>query len=159
MQGLIELVFGTYPSWSHLIVRLMLGAIFFAHGAQEVFGWFGGHGLTKTIAGFRQMNIPAAATVTAACIECFGGLAMIVGFLARPVALGLIVVMIVAIKKVHAPNGFFLNWSLTQGKGHGFEFNLALIAMALSIVIGGAGVLSIDWLIAPLGGVDGGAAR
>jgi len=137
-----ELVFGTYPSWSHLVVRLMLGAIFFAHGAQKVFGWFGGPGLTKTIAGFRQMNIPAAATVTAACIECFGGLAMLV-----------------AIKKVHARHGFFLNWSLAQDKGHGFEFNLALIAMALSIVIGGAGVLSIDWLIAPLGGVDGGAAR
>ncbi len=154
-----ELVFGTYPSWSHLVVRLMLGAIFFAHGAQKVFGWFGGPGLTKTIAGFRQMNIPAAATVTAACIECFGGLAMIVGFLARPVALGLIVVMLVAIKKVHARHGFFLNWSLAQDKGHGFEFNLALIAMALSIVIGGAGVLSIDWLIAPLGGLDGGAAR
>src|SRR2546426_11834783 len=118
-----------------------------------------GRGLSQTIAGFRQMNIPAAATVTAACIECFGGLAMIVGFLARPVALGLIVVMLVAIKKVHARHGFFLNWSLAQGKGHGFEVNLALIAMALSIVIGGAGVLSIDWLIAPLGGVGGGAAR
>src|SRR2546426_7264039 len=56
-----------------------------------------GRGLSQTIAGFRQMNIPAAATVTAACIECFGGLAMIVGFLTRPVALGLIVVMLVEI--------------------------------------------------------------
>lgn len=159
MQELIDLVFGTYPSWSHLVVRLMLGVIFFAHGAQKVFGWFGGPGLTQTIAGFRQMKIPPAATVTAACIECFGGLAMIVGFLTRPVALGLIAVMLVAITKVHAPHGFFLNWSLAQGKGHGFEFNLALIAMALSIVIGGAGVLSIDWLLVPLGGGDGGAAR
>ena len=159
MQGLIDLVFGTYPSWSHLVVRLILGVIFFAHGAQKVFGWFGGRGVAQTIAGFRQMNIPPAATVTAACIECFGGLAMIIGLLARPVALALIAVMLVAIKKVHARHGFFLNWSLAQDKGHGFEFNLALIAMALSIVIGGAGVLSIDWLIAPLGGLDGGAAR
>ena len=149
MQELMDLVFGTYPSWSRLVVRLILGVIFFAHGAQKVFGWFGGRGLSQTIAGFRQMNIPAAATVTAACVECFGGLAMIVGFLTRPVALGLIVVMLVAIKKVHARHGFFLNWSLAQDKGHGFEFNLALIAMALSIVIGGAGVLSIDGLIAP----------
>lgn len=151
MEELTDLVFGTYASWSHLIVRLILGVIFFAHGAQKVFGWFGGRGLTETIAGFRQMNIPAAATVTAACIECFGGLAMIVGFLVRPAALGLIVVMLVAIKKVHARHGFFLNWSLTQGKGHGWEFNLALIAMALSIAVGGAGIVSIDWLVAPLG--------
>ena len=149
MQGLIDLVFGTYPSWSHLIVRLTLGVIFFAHGAQKVFGWFGGRGLAETIAGFRQMSIPPAATVTAACIECFGGLAMILGFLARPAALGLIVVMLVAIKKVHARHGLFLNWSLAQGKGHGYEFNLALIAMALSILIGGAGCVSIDRLIAP----------
>src|SRR5207247_415556 len=90
MQGLIDLVFGTYPSWSHLVVRLILGVIFFAHGAQKVFGWFGGRGLAQTIAGFRQMNIPPAATVTAACIECFGGLAMIIGLLARPAALALI---------------------------------------------------------------------
>jgi putative oxidoreductase len=151
MEGLIDLVFGTYPSWSHLIVRLALGATFFAHGAQKVFGWFGGRGLAETIAGFRQMNIPPAATVTAACIECFGGLAMILGLLARPVALGLTVVMLVAIKKVHARHGFFLNWSLAQGKGHGYEFNLTLIAMALSILIGGAGSLAIDRLIAPWG--------
>ena len=146
-----ELVFSTYPSWSHLVVRLVLGIVFFAHGAQKVFGWFGGRGLSATIAGFRQMNIRPAATVIAAFIECFGGLAMIVGFLARPAALGLIVVMLVAITKVHASHGFFLNWSMTQGKGHGYEFNVALIAMALSILIGGAGVLSVDRLIAALG--------
>ena len=60
-----------------------------------------------------------------------------------------IVVMLVAIAKVHAPHGFFLNFAGTPGKGHGFEFNFALIAMALSILIGGAGVLSADraiWL-------------
>ena len=149
MQEFMDLVFGTYPSWSHLVVRVILGVIFFAHGAQKVFGWFGGRGLSETIAGFRQMGIPPAATVTAACIECFGGLAMIVGLLVRPAALGLIAVMFVAIKKVHARNGFFLNWSQVPGRGHGYEFNLALIAMALSILIGGAGVLSIDGLIAP----------
>lgn len=152
MDDLIELVFATYPSWSHLVVRLALGIVFFAHGAQKTFGWFGGRGLTATIAGFRQMGIPPAATAIAAFTECFGGLAMIVGLLARPAALGLIVVMLVAIAKVHAKNGFFLNFALTAGKGHGYEFNLVLIAMALSILVGGAGVLSIDRLIAPLGG-------
>ena len=151
MDDLLALVFGTFPSWSHLVVRLALGVIFFSHGAQKVFGWFGGRGLSATIAGFRQMNIPPAATVLAAFIECFGGLAVLVGFLTRPAALGLIAVMLVAIAKVHAAHGFFLNWSMTPGKGHGFEFNLALLAMALAILIGGGGVLSIDRLIVAWG--------
>ena len=151
MDDLLALVFGTFPSWSHLVVRLGLGVIFFAHGAQKVFGWFGGRGLSATIAGFRQMNIPPAATVLAAFIECFGGLAVLVGFLTRPAALGLIAVMLVAIAKVHVAHGFFLNWSMTPGKGHGFEFNLALLAMALAILIGGGGVLSIDRLIVAWG--------
>ena len=151
MEDQVGLVFSTYPSWSHLVVRLAVGIIFFAHGAQKVFGWFGGHGLSATIAGFRQMNIPPAATVLAAFIECFGGLAMIVGFLARPSGLGLVVVMLVAIAKVHGRNGLFLNMMMTPAKGHGYEFNLALLAMALSIVIGGAGVYSIDRIIFPLG--------
>ena len=151
MRDLVEVLCNTYPSWSHLVVRLGLGIVFFAHGAQKTFGWFGGRGLSATVAGFRQMNIPPAAATLAALVECLGGLALIVGFLVRPAALGLIVVMVVAIVKVHARHGFFINFAQTPGKGHGFEFNLALIVMALSILIGGAGALSIDRLIAPLG--------
>ena len=152
MQDLVDLVFSTYPSWSHLVVRVVLGVVFFAHGAQKTFGWFGGHGLSATIGGFRHMNIPPAATALAAFTECFGGLALIIGLLARPAALGLILVMVVAIAKVHGKHGFFLNFAMTPGKGHGYEFNLVLIAMALSILIGGAGAVSIDRLIAPFGG-------
>ena len=152
MEDLVSLVFGTYASWSHLVVRVALGTVFFAHGAQKTFGWFGGHGLPATIGGFRQMNIPPAATALAAFTECFGGLALIVGLLARPAAVGLIAVMLVAIAKVHGRNGFFLNFAMTPGKGHGYEFNLALAAMALSVLIGGAGALSIDRLIVPFGG-------
>jgi putative oxidoreductase len=152
MQDVIDLVFGTYPSWSHLVVRLALGVVFCAHGSQKLFGWFDGPGLSATIGGFKQMNIPPAAALLAACIECFGGLALVAGFLARPAAVSLIVIMLVAIAKVHGKNGFFLNFYMTPGRGHGYEFNLALTAMALSILIGGAGALSIDRLIAPLGG-------
>jgi putative oxidoreductase len=74
---------------------------------------------------------------------------MIVGLLVRPAALGLILVMLVAIAKVHWPNGFFLNWALEPGKGHGYEMNLALIGMALAVLIGGAGILSINRVIHP----------
>ena len=89
--------------------------------------------------------------MTAALIEFLGGLALLVGFLGRPAALGLIVVMLVAVSKVHWRHGFFLNWNLTPGKGHGYELNLALISMALAILIGGAGMLSVDRLFVPLG--------
>jgi putative oxidoreductase len=152
-MDLVDLVFGTYPSWSHLMVRLGLGIVFFAHGAQKVLGWFGGPGLRGTIDYFKKaLGIPPEATVIAALIEFLGGLCLLVGFLARPAALGIIVVMLVAVAKVHRRHGFFLNMSMTPGKGHGFEFNLALIAMALSVFIGGAGTFSVDRALAPWGG-------
>ncbi len=124
MPAALDAVLGTYPSWSHLVVRLALGVVFFAHGSQKVLGWFGGHGLAGTVKMFQA------------------------GLLARPAAVGIIVVMLVAIAKVHGKHGFFLNLGV-PGKGPGYEFNFVLIAMALSILIGGAGVLSIDralWL-------------
>ncbi len=148
MDNTLDLLLGTYPSWSRAVVRLALGVVFLAHGGQKVFGWFGGPGLKATIQTFQQyMKVPPAATVMAALIEFLGGLAMFTGFLARPAAVGIIAVMLVAIVKVHGRHGFFLNFSGTPGKGHGFEFNFVLIAMALSILIGGAGALSIDCLL------------
>jgi len=150
MDNALDLLLGTYPSWSRLVVRLALGVVFFAHGAQKVFGWFGGHGLKATIQVFQQyMKIPPAVTVLAAFIECFGGLALIAGFLARPSALGLIIVMLAAIAKVHWKNGFFL--ASQPGQSNGWEYNFVLIAMALAILIGGAGAVSVDYLIRPHG--------
>lgn len=146
----MDLLFATSPSWSLFIVRVALGVIFFAHGAQKLFGWFGGPGLRGTIGYFQQaLGIPPALAVLAALTECFGGLAVLLGVLVRPAALGLIVNMLVAIATVHWPHGFFLNWSLEQGKGHGYEFNLALIGLATAVLLGGAGAFSIDRMIAP----------
>ena len=144
----MEILFGTFASKSLLIIRVFLGIIFFAHGAQKVFGWFGGAGLRGTIAYFKQaLGVPPPLTVLAALTECFGGLAMIVGLLVRPAAVGLIIVMLVAIKTVHWRNGLFINWSLEPGKGHGFEMNFALIGMALAVLVGGAGAFSLDRLL------------
>jgi putative oxidoreductase len=152
MDNTVDLLLATYPSLSMLVVRLGAGIVFFAHGAQKVFGWFGGPGLKATIQTFQNyMKIPPAATVLAALIECFGGLALIVGLLVRPAAVGLIAVMLVAVVKVHGPNGFFINFAGTPGKGHGFEFNFVLIMMLLAILLAGAGVLSIDRALRPLG--------
>jgi putative oxidoreductase len=150
MDGALDLLLGTYPSWSRLAVRLALGLVFFAHGAQKVFGWFGGHGLRGTMQYFAQhLGIPPAATAVAAFVECFGGLALVVGLLARPAALGVAVVMLVAIATVHGKHGFFL--ATQPGQANGWEYNFALIAMAVAVLIGGAGALSIDYALAPYG--------
>ena len=152
MDTAFALLLGTYPSWSRLIVRLALGVVFFAHGSQKLFGWFGGPGCKPTIQTFQQyLKVPPVATKVAILLEFLGGLAMLLGFVVRPAALGLITVMLVAIVKVHAQHGFFINYSNTPGKGHGFEFNFALIAMALAILIGGAGALSVDYWLWPYG--------
>jgi putative oxidoreductase len=147
-ESAMDMLLGTFGSRPLLIVRVVLGVIFFAHGAQKVFGWFGGPGLRGVIAYFKQaLGVPAPLTVLAALTEFLGGVAMIIGFLVRPAAVGLIIVMLVAIATVHWKNGFFINWSLAPGKGHGYEMNLALIGMALAVLVGGAGAGSIDrWL-------------
>jgi len=141
-------LFSTSAAWSLLIVRLFLGVIFFAHGAQKTFGWFGGRGLKGTIGYFQSaLHVPPARAVLTALTECFGGLAVFVGLLTRLAALGLVVVMLVAIAMVHGRNGFFLNMSLQPGKGHGIEFNLALLGMALAVLVGGGGAVSVDRMI------------
>jgi putative oxidoreductase len=151
MDDALDLLLGTYPSWSRLVVRLALGIVFFAHGAQKLLGWFGGHGLRATVQTFqRYLGIPPAVATFAAVVEFLGGIAMIVGFLSRPVAVALIVIMVVAVAKVHWQHGFFL--ASQPGQANGWEFNFVLIAMALAVLIGGAGALSIDALLRPYGG-------
>jgi len=129
-------------------VRVVLGVIFFAHGARRSSAGSAGPDCAEPSPTFKQaLGVPAPLTVLAALTEFLGGLAMIVGFLVRPAAVGLIIVMLVAIATVHWENGFFINWSLEPGKAHGYEMNLALIGMALAVLVGGAGAYSIDrWL-------------
>jgi putative oxidoreductase len=129
-----------------VIIRLGLGAIFFAHGAQKVLGWWGGPGFSGTIALFAKNGMPAALTVLVMIGEFLGGLGVLVGVLTRLAALGPAIVMVGAIFTVHLKNGFFMNWFCEPGHGHGMEYNLALLAMALSLIVTGAGPLSIDAL-------------
>ena len=125
-------------------LRLALGAIFFAHGAKKLFGWFGGGGLDATVQFFRQnLGIPAPLAYLAVFTEFFGGIAMITGILSRLAGLGLAITMLVALWTVHLPNGFFLDM---QGAKHGIEYNLALLAMALAVLFAGPGRLALgDW--------------
>jgi len=126
------------------VVRLVLGCVFFAHGAQKMLGWFGGYGFSGTMGFFtHQMGIPAPFAFLAICAEFFGGLGLIVGFLGRIAAFGILFEMIVAIAIVHRHNGFFMNWGGDQ-KGEGFEYHLLAVAIALAIAIKGSGALSVD---------------
>src|SRR5208337_1173917 len=129
------------------ILRLILGIVFFAHGAQKMLGWFGGYGFTGTMGFFTQkMGIPAPLAFLAICAEFFGGLGLIVGLFSRIAAFGIIINMLVAIFTVHAANGLFMNWA-GQQKGEGFEYHLLAIAIGLTILIKGAGALSVDHML------------
>jgi putative oxidoreductase len=137
----------TPHSWALTVVRVTLGVIMFAHGSQKVLGWFGGYGLKGTTGYFVSIGIPLPVAYAVCFTEFFGGIALVLGLLTRLAALGVAAVMVGAMVKVHLPNGFFMNWEGTPGKGHGIETNLALLAMALACIIGGGGALSIDRLL------------
>jgi putative oxidoreductase len=134
----------TNGDWVLTVARVVLGAALFAHGAQKLLGWFGGHGLNATIRTFRdQLGIPTPLGYLAIAAEFFGGLGLIVGFLARIAALGIVITMLVAMVKVHLRYGFFLNW-FGNKPGHGVEYHLLAIALALVIIAHGAGAFSLD---------------
>jgi putative oxidoreductase len=129
------------------VLRLVMGVVFFAHGAQKMLGWFGGYGFHGTMGFFtQQMGIPTALAFLAICAEFFGGLGLILGLLSRIAAFGIICNMLVAIATVHHVNGFFMNWT-GQQKGEGFEYHLLAIAIGLAILVRGAGAWSIDRLL------------
>lgn len=120
-------------------MRVVLGGIFIPHGAQKLFGSFGGHGLKGTAAFNEQLGLRPGylMAVLAGLAEFVGGILMILGFLTPVAAVALIGVMLVAILTVHLKNGFF-------NMNGGYEFNIALAGMALALLISGAGAYSLD---------------
>ncbi|MEO8910932.1 MAG: DoxX family protein [Gemmatimonadaceae bacterium] len=125
-------------------LRIALGVVVLPHGAQKVFGWWGGFGFPGTL-GFltQQMNIPAVLALLVFAAEFLGALGLIIGFLSRIAAFGIAVDFTVALFLVHLPNGFFMNWS-GQQKGEGIEFFILAISIAIGVMIRGSGALSID---------------
>src|SRR5207245_8823491 len=129
-----------------LVIRLALGAIFFAHGAQKMLGWWGGAGFSGTVEAFEKGGMPAPMAMLVIAAEFFGSLGVLFGCLTRFAAFGIAAVMVGAIYLVHFQYGFFVNWLDEPGKHNGFECNLGYLAMAVSLMLTGAGPLSIDAL-------------
>ena len=127
-----------------LVIRVLLGVVFFPHGMQKLFGWFGGYGFTGSMGFFTgNLHIPAIFAFLAIMAEALGALGLITGLLTRVAAFGIGVNMIVAVYMLHWQNGFFMNWFGNQ-KGEGFEFHLLVVAMAVALIIRGGGALSVD---------------
>jgi len=127
--------------WSLLILRVVLGIVFMAHGAQKLFGAFGGPGLSAVV----QMMGPIGYLVTIG--EFFGGLGLVAGILPRFSAASIMVIMMGAIGMVHGKVGFFMNWAGQQG-GEGYEYHLLAIAALLPIVIAGSGRYALARVLA-----------
>ena len=137
-----------------LLLRLVVGLTMAAHGAQKLFGWFGGPGLDAVGGFFEQLGfVPGRRNAwLAGAGEFFGGVLLAIGLLTPAAAAVLIAVMFVAVLSVHAKNGFFV----TAG---GYEYNLVLAVSAASVAFIGPGPLSVDALIGlPLSGISWGFA-
>ncbi len=127
-----------------MVLRLVLGIVFFAHGSQKMLGWFGGYGLDATMNAFTKgMGIPAPLAFLAIAAEFFGGRGLIAGLLTRVAAFGIASVMVVAVVKVHSQFGLFMNWAGNQ-KGEGFEYHALVIAITVALMIAGGGAFSAD---------------
>ena len=129
----------TAVDWALLAARVVVGIIFIMHGSQKMFGAFGGPGL-EGVMGPQGPGGGGIVGLLVAIGEFFGGLGLLFGFLSRFSAAAIILIMLGAIALVHGKNGFFLS-------DRGYEFNLALIGLALPILIAGPGRFSLGRLL------------
>lgn len=139
MKALLQKLSASQSGYAALALRIPAGIIFIAHGAQKLFGWFGGYGLEGTGQWMGSIGLEPGyfMALLAGSAEFFGGLFLLLGLLTRPAALVLSVTMLVAIFAVHFANGLFMS-------NNGYEFGLALLAISVSLVFSGAGKLALD---------------
>ncbi|WP_458462651.1 DoxX family protein [Paenibacillus sp.] len=125
-----------------LLIRLVIGLSFMAHGAQKLFGWFGGYGLKGTGGWFESMGMKPGVLVAllAGLAEFGGGLLLALGLLTPVGGILIALTMVIAIVKVHGANGY---WS-TQ---NGFEYNLAILVIGVALALTGGGQYALDALI------------
>ncbi|WP_076410766.1 DoxX family protein [Shewanella sp. UCD-KL12] len=139
MKSNIYKLINSETSFATLALRIPIGIIFMAHGAQKLFGWFGGYGLEGTGQWMDSIGLGPGylMALLAGSSEFFGGLMILIGLAVRPTAAVLAFTMLIAIFSVHFSNGLFMS-------NNGYEFGLALLAASISLMISGAGNLSAD---------------
>jgi putative oxidoreductase len=145
-RPLLDRVVETDEKLAPAIARLALGLVMFAHGAQMMFGWFGGLGLSQTVSALTSTGIPSVVAALVIFVEFFASIALIVGALSRLAALGIATIAVGAIVLVHSKAGFFMNWMGTK-QGEGSEYHLLAIALALVVFFAGGGVASVDRML------------
>lgn len=127
-----------------LVLRLTLGCVIFAHGAQKVLGWYGGPGAEKTLQNFSTaMGFSSPLTLLVMATEFLGPIALFLGFFTRVSAFAIAVNLGTCAYLNHLKHGFFMNW-FGQQKGEGFEFHILVIGIALALMITGGGIFSFD---------------
>jgi len=126
-----------------LVLRVPVGLVLAAHGAQKLFAWFGGYGLEGTGQWMASIGLEPGylMALLAGSAEFFGGLALVLGLLTRPAALVTAFTMLIAIFSVHIGNGLFM-------ANNGYEYGLVLMVIGLALAIQGGGRFSLDNLIA-----------
>jgi putative oxidoreductase len=141
---IFAMLLSTEERCAPLILRLGLAVVLWPHGAQKMFGWFGGSGISDTLNMFSEnMGIPAPLALLVIFTEFFGPILLVLGLFTRLVSLAIGVLMTVAALMVHVPHGFFMNW--TQDKaGEGFEYHILAPAIALALVFAGGGRWAAD---------------
>ena len=132
-------------NWTALIIRLALAVVIFPHGAQKLFGWFGGYGYEGTM-GFLTgtAGLPWVVALLVILIESIGAVLIFFGSITRVASFGLIALFVGIIIKSHIGNGFFINWANAPGVGQGYEFHLLVIGMSLALLVAGGGKASVD---------------
>jgi putative oxidoreductase len=135
-------LFNTNGGFAALVLRVPVGLILAAHGAQKLFGWFGGYGLEGTGQWLASIGLEPgyAMALLAGGAEFFGGLALVLGLLTRPAALVAAFTMLVAIFSVHIGNGLFMS-------NNGYEYALTLFVVTLALAVQGAGRFALDNLL------------
>lgn len=139
-------LFYTRQGFAPLAIRLLLAVVIFPHGAQKLFGWFGGYGFSGSMQYFTDtVGLPPFIGFLVILIEFFGPLFILAGFATRLWSLGIMAVM-TGIIFTTFNQYFFMNWYGNQ-PSEGYQFFLLAIGMSLSLVISGAGSVSVDRLL------------
>ncbi|GAA4323539.1 DoxX family protein [Mucilaginibacter gynuensis] len=129
-----------------LILRITLAVVLWPHGAQLLFGLFGGGGYSASMQFFGSIGLPAIVGFLNIFLLSIGTLFILTGLFTRVFALAFILLVLGMIFKAHFSFGFFMNW-LGNQKGEGYEYHLLIIGIAISLIISGPGKKSLDYLI------------